>query len=160
MGRTVRHFTGRVDLWNPSLQAKIEEQLRPQLWKIATDSIKDVTRTSSERTLSRSMIKIKIRLSVHGQVIKEDILWDPSLPDYSPIDFAETLGEELNLSDEAVVAVATTIVEQLHGIEVEDSGEKSPTNSDRLEIGATMLDQKEHVSTVGHIVAFHRPDQT
>jgi hypothetical protein len=37
MGRTQRHFTGRVELWSPQLQAKVADQLRPQLLQIARD---------------------------------------------------------------------------------------------------------------------------
>ena len=158
MGRTVRHFTGRVDLWSLSLQQKIEDQLRPQLWNIATgNNLVGCQQTShNDGKKNGSAVPIKIRISVHGVMIKEDIMWDPSVPDYSPLDFAQTLGEELNLPEEAVIAVATTIVEQLHGITMEDSEETSSSPS-KSGIGATYIDQKDHLSNISHIVNLHRP---
>ena len=60
------------------------------------------------------------------------------------MDFAQTLGEELNLPDEAVIAVATTILEQINGIAMEDSEEK-PSSSSNSGMGATYIDQKDHV---------------
>ena len=37
------------------------------------------------------------------------------------MEFAETLGKDLNLTDEAVAAIVTSIVEQLDGSVVEDT---------------------------------------
>jgi hypothetical protein len=159
MGRTVRHFTGRVELYSEALQQKIEAQLRPQLKAIALHS------TSLPPPLVSSAAgivkKIHIRLVVHGVVIQEDILWDPSVP-VSPWEFAkDNLGKELNLPDEAIVAVATTILEQLYDLPMDTSPEvvvgmsSVPSNNNKM--GAWMMDPKEHVATVAHMVAQHRP---
>ena len=167
MGRTVRHFTGRVDLWTLSLQRKIEDQLRPQFWQIAAsnNSIVNVQKSSSQpnnkgaggRRKKDSIIPIKIRLTVNDVIIKEDIMWDPLVPDYTPLDFAQTLGEELNLPDEAVIAVATTIVEQLHGITMEESEERPIPSISNPGIGATDIESKDHMSNMSIIVSQHRP---
>jgi hypothetical protein len=153
MGRTVRHFTGRVDLWTASLQAKIEDQLRPQLWQIAVLIYSTMMDESSKK---RRPVPIKICLSAYGVMIKEDILWDVNVPDYSPLDFAKTMGEELNLPEEVVVAVATTIVEQLLGIPMDKSEDTAGSYSNHA-VGATLLDHKENVSNIAHMVAYHRP---
>lgn len=146
MGRTVRHFTGRVtDLWSPSLQTKIEEQLRPQLWKICNGEI----------ALPKSSTRIAIRLIVHGIVIKEDFLWDPNVP-VSPLEFAQDLAKEYKLSDEGAVAVVTTILEQLYGLVVDTSVDVSENPNARM-TGAWMMDTKEHIAAVGQSIAHHRP---
>ena len=104
-----------------------------------------------------SIIPIKIRLTVNDVIIKEDIMWDPLVPDYTPLDFAQTLGEELNLPDEAVIAVATTIVEQLHGIKMEESEERPIASISNPGIGATDIESKDHMSNMSIIVSQHRP---
>lgn len=143
MGRTVRHFTGRVDLYSSSLQAKIEDQLRPQLWNLAV----------STPIPSAKPTTIPIRLVVHGVSIQENVFWDPRVP-FSPLDFAKDMGSELQLSEEAVVAIATTIIEQLHGLSVDTSVDPSAA---KPWMGATMLEQKENVANVAHLVAQHKP---
>jgi hypothetical protein len=143
MGRTVRHFTGRVDLYSSSLQTKIEGQLRPQLWDLAVSTpIPNAKPTT-----------IPIRLLVHGVSIQEDVVWDPSVP-FSPLEFAKDMGYELKLSEEAVVAIATTIIEQLYGLSVDTSLDPSAT---KPWMGASMLEQKESVANVAHLVAQHKP---
>ena len=144
MGRTVRHFTGRVELWSPSLQAKIEAQLRPQIWKIVSGEIK----------LPDKPTKIAIRLVVHGVVISEDILWDPKVP-ISPHEFAKDLAEEYKLPDEGVVAIVTTMLEQLYGLSMDVSQDGSAVPPKKT--GAWMMDTKDHVATVAQIVTQHRP---
>jgi hypothetical protein len=158
MGRTVRHFTGRVDLYSEALQTKIEAQLRPQLQAIALQSHSHSLPPLSSAT---GLKNIHIRLVVHGVVIQEDILWDPSVP-VSPWEFAkDNLGKELNLPDEAIVATATTILEQLYDLPMDTSPEvvvgMSSITSNNNKRGAWMMDPKEHVATVGHMVAQHRP---
>jgi hypothetical protein len=148
MGRTVRHFTGRVDLWSAKLQTKIEDCLRPQLWYLAVKS-------SIPETPNQQPKKIAIRLCVHGINIQEDLLWDPNLESVSPFEFATSMGKELNLSDEAVVAVATTIIEQLFGIPIDSSEDKSTSKAATM--GATVMDQKDHVANLAHVVSQHRP---
>jgi hypothetical protein len=155
MGRTVRHFTGRVELYSEALQSKIEAQLRPQLQAIALQSSRLPPLSSA------GVKKIHIRLVVHGVVIQEDILWDTSVP-VSPWEFArDNLGKELNLPDEAIVAVATTILEQLFDLPMDTSPEvvvgMSSVASNNTKMGAWMMDPKEHVATVAHMVAQHRP---
>mmetsp|Transcript_4930 Transcript_4930/g.11757 ORF Transcript_4930/g.11757 Transcript_4930/m.11757 type:complete len:247 (-) Transcript_4930:1863-2603(-) len=173
MGRTVRHFTGRLDLWSPKLQKAIEDQLRPQLWKIATGMIS----TPKNANANTAMVPISIRLMIDKLVIHEDILWDHH-GRVSPFEFAQEMTEELNLPDEATVAIATTILEQLHGLEIdasadttlsiESSSNSTPngqsnnnfavtTNSASKKLrGAWMMDSKDHASIATQVVAQHR----
>lgn len=145
MGRTVRHFTGRVDLWSESLQEKIESQLRPQLLKIVSGDFPKLPSTPQQ---------IAIRLVVHGVVIQEDILWDPKVP-LSPIEFAKDITKEYNLPDEVEVAIITTILEQLYGLSVDASPDASAAGNRRT--GSWMMDIKDHVATVAQAVAQHKP---
>jgi len=55
MGRTVRHFTGRIDtIWTPSLQTLVEDQLRPQLWAIALSTVPATATTATATTTRRT----------------------------------------------------------------------------------------------------------
>jgi SNF5 / SMARCB1 / INI1 len=150
MGRTVRHFTGRLDLWTVRLQEKVEEQLRPQLWKIATGRVNLPNHGTGP-------VHISIRLMVQRIVIHEDILWDPNGPT-SVIDFAQDMAGELNLPDEAVVAIATTMSEQLYGLPMDATSDPSAVvNSITRPLrGAWTMDAKEHNATASQVVAQHR----
>jgi hypothetical protein len=179
MGRTIRHFTGRLDLWTPKLQTAVEDQLRPQLWRIATKPPEQLAGSCSS-----SPIPISIRLQIDRMVIHEDILWDSSCR-LSPLEFARDMAEELNLPDEATVAIATTIVEQLHGLTIDTTSDPTLANnatnstntsnantvannttnnnnvttnnaSGKPSRGAWLIDPKEHASIAQQVVAQHR----
>ena len=144
MGRTVRHFVGRMELWTSSLQDKIEAQLRPQLWKIVDGHLPK----------PKTPIHISLRLVVHSVVIHDDILWDPNLP-ITALDFAKDMARDLKLPDEAVVAIATTILEQTYGMAMDKSADRSVApNNNR---GAWIMDSKDYVTSMAHVVAQHRP---
>ena len=138
MGRTTRHFTGRVDVWSPSLQAKVAQQLRPQLWSL-------VEKTAPETR----MVQIRLRLCIHGVTINDDFEWDPSVPQ-CPIAFARQLAKDMNLPEEAPPAIAAAIVEQLHGVSVD--GESTVAS-------AYHVDPREQVTNISHLAALHRPVQ-
>lgn len=141
MGRTVRHFTGRTDVWSRGFQQKIACIIRPQLWALVNNP---AARKKKE------MVKIHLRLSIHGVNINDDFQWDPNVPDQCPIAFARQLVEDLKLSEEFVPPIATAIVEQLGGIQVE--GSAKPTS-------AFNVDPREQVANVAHITSFHRPSR-
>ena len=181
MGRTVRHFTGRLDLWSAKLQKAVEDQLRPQLWKIATmnpESIAFQTKDRKGNNESSALVPISIRLMVDCIVVHEDILWDPR-GRLSPFEFAQDMAEELNLPDEATVAIATTIIEQLYGLVIDKTPDptlannSSSNNSNTTTTsssnntsnntsktkgsrGAWLVDPKERASFASQVVAQHR----
>lgn len=144
MGRTVRHFTGRLELWTESLQAKLEDQLRQQLWRVVDGHVPKATTTRA----------ISIRLVLHGITIEEDFLWDPQVP-LSALEFSEDMVNELKLPDEAVVSIATVILEQIHGLVMDTSVDRSMTTPPRK--GAWLMETKDYISTIAHIVGQHRP---
>lgn len=144
MGRTIRHFTGRLELWTDSLQAKLEHQLRQQLWRVVDGYVPKVTTTRA----------ISIRLVLHGITIEEDFLWDPQVP-LSVLDFSEDMAKELKLPDEAVVSIATVILEQIHGLAMDTSVDRSMVAPPRK--GAWLMETKDYISTIAHIVGQHRP---
>mmetsp|Transcript_31438 Transcript_31438/g.47938 ORF Transcript_31438/g.47938 Transcript_31438/m.47938 type:complete len:232 (-) Transcript_31438:37-732(-) len=142
MGRTVRHFTNRVDLWSLELQEKVEEQLRSQIWDILGGG-----REALEP--KENIVKISLRLTVNNVLINDDFDWDTSVP-MCPIEFANTMAKELNLPIEAPVVIATSIVEQLNGIKI-SSGQISTGTS------AKIIDSRDQVANLAHVVALHRP---
>lgn len=144
IGRTIRHFTGRLELWTESLQAKLEHQLRQQLWRVVDGYVPKVTTTRA----------ISIRLVLHGITIEEDFLWDPQVP-LSVLDFSEDMAKELKLPDEAVVSIATVILEQIHGLAMDTSVDRSMVAPPRK--GAWLMETKDYISTIAHIVGQHRP---
>lgn len=153
MGRTVRHFTGRVDLWSTELQTKIEDQLRPQLWAV----VNGATRLKQQQQNAKgSLIPISIRLIIHGISIHEDLQWDPSLP-VSPLEFAQELATDLNLPEEAVIAITICMLEQLYGLSMDTSPDESVPAQTAQNRGSWQLDPKDTVATMNQIVAQHRP---
>lgn len=150
MGRTVRHFTGRVDVWSTELQTQIEDQLRPQLWAIVNGAAKPKQQPLEE---SNALIPISIRLVIHGISIDENIQWDPSVP-LSPLEFAQELARDLNLPDEAVIAITICLLEQLYGLDMDTSPDESLPQQNR---GAWSLDPKDIAATTNQIVSQHRP---
>lgn len=145
MGRTVRHFTNRIDLWSPKLQELVEDQLRPQLWDMVEGKRK-IPKTIS----NTSIVKISLRLTVNNLSITDDFDWDTTVPS-CPIEFANTMVKELNLPQEAAVAIATSIVEQLNGVPMA-SIEKPSTAT-----AACLVESRDNVAHVAHVVALHRP---
>jgi len=173
MGRTVRHFTGRLDLWSPKLQKAVEDQLRPQLWKLATTTIASTTTTTASKhnndddddddEYDETLVPISIRLMIDRLVIHEDILWD-NYGRVSPFEFARDMAVEMNLPDEATVAIATTITEQLHGLSIDTTPDSTTlanniinnNNTSKSFRGAWTMDPKEHASIASQVVAQHR----
>lgn len=139
MGRTIRHFTGRVDIWSPAMQAKVAQQLRSQMWSVL----------ESVREEKGGMIPIHLRISINGITISDDFQWDSKVPQ-CPIAFAQQLADDLKLPEDAVSAIVAAVVEQLHGISVEGSAEAT---------SAIMIDPREQVTNISHLAAFQRPTQ-
>jgi hypothetical protein len=119
------------------MQAKVAQQLRSQLWSLL----------ESKPEKKGVMIPIHLRMSINGIAISDDFQWDTNVPQ-CPIAFAQMLAEDLNLPEEAVPAIVTAIIEQLHGIPVEGSAE--PTS-------AVMMDTREQVANLSHLAAYQRP---
>ena len=166
MGRTVRHFTNRVDLWSPQLQELVEHQLRVQLWEVVEryhrmdmDGRQRRQSPPGIQSTSSTTTRISLRLTVNNISISDDFDWDASVPNMCPIDFANTMACELNLPSEAAVAIATSIVEQLHGVPM--SQEKNLVSSTAADASsattAVLLESRDHVANVAHAVACHRP---
>ena len=154
MGRTVRHFTGRLDLWNYKLQKTIEDQLRPQLWKIAemNQDEKIVFRKRDE-----TLIPISIRLMFDRINVHENFLWD-KYGRVSPFEFAEDMTNEMNLPDDAIISIAMTIIEQLHGLPIDTTSNPTLENDPKQSYRGAWLtnDSKEHASIYSQVVAQHR----
>jgi hypothetical protein len=151
MGRTVRHFVGRVEVWSPSMQQKVEEQLRPQLWKIANGQAA-IERTT--KVQDSSLVPISIRLIQNQIVVHEDILWDINGP-MTPMDFAQSLAQDLNLSEESAVSILTTMLEQLYGLSMDDSPNILVENKlERDARGAWQLDSKDKMSAESQMAQY------
>lgn len=114
-------------------------------------------RTQISSGTKSSLIPIRLRLSVHGVRIHDDFDWDPNV--MSALDFAQILGNDLNLSEEAIQAVAIDIAEQVQGlaithdfVEADDGGPTLRSNR----TAAWGLPQRVHVTNIAHLVANHR----
>ena len=108
-----------------------------------------------------ALVPVRLRLCVNGVRIHDDFIWDLSV-DQCPIAFAQNLGKDLNLSDEAVVAVMTSIVEQLDGSTVEDTKDLVESSdatvvAKKNATAAWELEQREHVANVTQLLTLHRP---
>jgi hypothetical protein len=153
MSRTVRHFTGRVDIWTPQLQEKVEEQLRPQVWKIINGRAKIKVANNNN---DKHLIPISIRFILNRIVVHEEILWDPDGP-VTPIEFAQDMTKELNLPEEATVSIVTTMLEQLYGLVMDESPNPAVENQLEKDMrGAWMLDATAKVHTESQVVAHHK----
>jgi len=165
MGRTIRHFTGRIEVWTASLQKLVEHQLRPQLWHIATQTTPMHRRPPHAETL----IPIVIRMIVDNKIrIEEEFHWDLH-GKISPFEFAEEMARDYQLPDEATVHLATTILEQLYGLSVDPTPEKvlppstlqpptQPPTKTTTKTGAWLVPPRDQGATMAHVVAHHRTD--
>lgn len=158
MGRTVRHFTGRLDgLWTPESQEQVEAQLRPQIWKIVQDEILLMKNQHEGQKSSLQPISIRLFFPADGIQLHEDsiqLTWDQNVPEVSPMDLAKSLVEEYQLADDAVVDITTTILEQLYGLQIPASPlQHHPHASKR---GAWKMEPKEVVAMTAQITANHR----
>jgi len=99
---------------------------------------------SAIESTSSQCRRIRLRIANYTVRVHDDFYWDPTFPypslggdnskktvDYtSPIHIAQSIGEELNLPDETVVAIATDIAEQAHGMVVGDAEYEAKTKKD------------------------------
>jgi hypothetical protein len=134
--------------------AKDEEEKADERNKASNDALQKLPVEKSR------LIPIRIRLLVHGVRIHDDFDWDPCLG-VSPLEFVQAMGRDLNLSDEAIVAVAIDMAEQIHGLvvipdepgtEVDEGGPPDRRNA----TAAWPLEQRVHITNVAHLVAQHR----
>ena len=134
MGRTARHFTGRLpaDTVPRSVQLQVENQIFDQVWAFLNSTsppkpsesrkrARDTDATNEDLSLGEKAIKkeqetalisIRIRMSAFGVRIHDDFDWDPTVP-ISPLEIARSIAHDLNLSTELELAVAMDIAEQI-----------------------------------------------
>lgn len=152
MSRTVRHFTGRTEIWSPRLQEKVEDQLRPQLWKIVNGQA--VIANNNDADQRRNLIPISIRFIYNRVAVHEDIMWDPYGP-LTVLEFARETARELNLpDDEGAVSIVTAMLEQLYGLRMDTSPDLAVEDGSEEEDrrGAWMLDAKTATDTTTQAV--------
>ena len=82
----------------------------------------------------------------------------------SPLEFAQDMARDLQLSEEAAIDIATTLLEQIHGLDIPPLGATGGGGggggSDLVETsmrGAWKMDPKEYVATTTQIISSHRP---
>ena len=84
----------------------------------------------------------------------------------SPLEFAQDMARDLQLPEEAAIDIATTLLEQIHGLDIPPSGATATGGggggggSDLVETsmrGAWKMDPKEYVATTTQIISSHRP---
>lgn len=151
MGRTIRHFTGRVDLFQQSLRDSLIDQLRPQLYKVLQDMkhLPVVLIQPTKRT-------IHLFINTHGVLIKDSFDWDTSV-DLSPITFANQMVADLNLPDEASVAIATAILEQLYGVETNITSSGNIKHQQEITSPSVKeIDPKDQANNISHVLGFYK----
>jgi hypothetical protein len=83
------------------------------------------------------------------------------------------MARDLQLPDEAAIEIATTMLEQLYGLDdvagvsssgMDVGGSSTSTSSTTLSVetdmmmrGAWKMDPKEYMATTTHIISIHRP---
>ncbi len=175
MGRTVRHFTGRMDLWSWEMVEKIQKCIFEQLYAafheadVSEPSTKKVKTSHTTESLDQQkakeegkddtetinaskLIPIRIRMELNGHRIHDDFDWDPSL-DMDPLIMTKSIGSDLNLPPEAVQELAINITEQILGLAVEDGGSREDA---AIPIGpatttAWTLEPKVQQSNLAHL---------
>jgi hypothetical protein len=118
------------------------------------------TNCNHNNNTNETLVPISIRLMIDRLVIHEDILWD-NYGRVSPFAFARDMAVEMNLPDEATVAIATTITEQLYGLSIDTTPDPTAlaannNNTRKSFRGAWTMDPKEHASIASQVVAQHR----
>ena len=118
---------------------------------------------------SPNLIPIHLRMSIHGVRIHDDFDYDPTI--LNPVQMAQSIGDDLKLTPEMVVAVAVEIAEQVAAAEDPiifwkgGDGEEDPIEEDeegppgdrRHLTAAWHLPHKINVTNVAHLVASSRP---
>lgn len=171
MGRTVRHFTGRMDLWSWDMVEKIQKCILDQLYTAFDESsqppkkkprssnviepqeAKEEEKEKKEENESQ-LIPIRIRMEINGHRIHDDFSWDPSLgKNMDPLILAKSIGNDLNLPPEATSELATNIAEQILGLSVPGAGspEDAATPIGPATTTAWTLEQRVHQSNISHL---------
>jgi len=117
---------------------------------------------------SPNLIPIHLRMSIHGVRIHDDFDYDPT-GILNPVQMAQSIGDDLKLTPEMVVAVAVEIAEQVAAAEdpiifwkgggedpIEED-EEGPPGDRRNLTAAWHLPHKINVTNVAHLVASSRP---
>jgi hypothetical protein len=130
----------------------------------STSSSTTATTTTTTQPDTSQLIPIHLRLSIHGIRIHDDCYWDPSMSDkVTPLDFAQSLGRDLQLAPEAIQAVAVDVAEQVYGstrnatqaaVPESDSNPIDGIDNDNATTTAAWaMDARTHISHVAHLVA-------
>jgi hypothetical protein len=140
-----------------------DESIQPQDEKASSAQEASPSRNSQKVSQGSPLIPIRIRMSVHGIRIHDDLWWDPAISHLvNPLSLAQSIGDDLRLAPEAIQAVALNIAEQIHGLTLLPDGtpevdEGGPPGDRSKTTAAWSLDQRVHITNVAHLVAQHRP---
>ena len=125
MGRTIRHFTNRSDIWSIELQRKVMDQLRPQLQIVADMRQKNQRKRRRDETLFLRVEDDSTKKSRTSKVKQEENEMDDS------IEKNETETEtkpQSTVTSEGVASASTPLAD-----EKEVKGESSSASKDPAE---------------------------
>jgi hypothetical protein len=161
MGRSAKHFTGRMDF----------DLI--QFTEMAYQQIVEQFALLSNENANETLLPIHLRMSIHGIRIHDDFHYDPSI--LSPIQIAQSIVHDLNVPIDLIPPIALEIAEQsvlprLHdttvvnpgdedgdGIEFDEGGPPHP----RINLTAAWeLSSHTNVHNTAHLVAHHRINAT
>lgn len=163
--------SSKNDAEDDKIEIELEDNAKAQSSDEEFDGVKvTAPELPSREVLARSCKHVRIRLAAYGVRVHDDFYVDPAHKDFSPLDIARRLGDDLNLPVELVQAIAVDILEQVTGRGVHDDtlmmegGDEGHPPPDVLRdkdnvTAAWVLDQRVHITNVAHLVSHHRPIQ-
>ena len=79
-----------------------------------TSVVGSATLSSTNEVANNDLISVHLRISINGTRIHDDFQWDPSLKDFTPLQMAESIAEDLLLPTDTIPAMAICIAEQVY----------------------------------------------
>ena len=149
---------------NPPKRPRIEAKAGTTITENKSDKKGKQSLSDAMKTSQNNLVSIRLRLLIHGVRIHDDFDYDPAV--LSPLQLAQSIATDLNLTPEMIVSIAIEIAEQVaasnhpivlsDGSRVVEQDEGGPQDRRNL-TAAWMLPNRVHVTNVAHLVAQHRP---
>ena len=126
--KSSKNHMGRLDLLSDKqLYQTVEEQIRKQLLvALAADKTTLLSRTDVKAENQNNVIHIRIRLRHDNIAITDEFDYDMNISGidgFDPFTISRNIAEDLKLPSECVISIATSILEQMYGLNLPDSVE-------------------------------------
>ena len=126
--KSSKNHMGRLDLLSDKqLYQTVEEQIRKQLLvALAADKTTLLSRADVKAENQNNVIHIRIRLRHDNIAITDEFDYDMNISGidgFDPFTISRNIAEDLKLPSECVISIATSILEQMYGLNLPDSAE-------------------------------------